>query len=541
MALERMAMGLETEHQIYVGSAKDSADDNQRHRLNQLATRALREVVYTSLEVMGPRWLLARSENSNLTGVEWLRNGARFYSDIHGTPEYSTPECLTPDDLVTADLASARLIAASLPAAMDKLGTKVMLYRNNSDGHGHSRGCHENYSISPTTFLHLTQGAAKGAAPRMWSTWLLVRQLLTGAGKIGAERDNGDVPFQFSQRPDFIRQFRSIDTIMMRPVIEMRDEPHTDGRLARRLHSILGDTNCCPTATYLKVGLSGLFLMALDDLWLYRKPLPVITSGCVAFVRGISRDIEMRRTYPVTFIKGDWEGDAKRMTARDILRIYLDILAEYAAQRTFPTDYERNSWQRVPGIASFCAERLTQERWRELDGYLDWATKRVTLERWLDRNGRSWNVLDAVDTAWRRQARIRADLAYTCLDLGPSSFLRLLDDGRLKEVSAAGAVMRAVSEPFTYGRPWQRTALVERFGTWLTGCDWEKCTFRVDEHDVTLEFLAPWGCPAEPFKKVLADSPTPLAFAKSNTDPPIPGLTVTIAAVQKKEGGSHAA
>jgi len=542
MSLERMAFGLETEHQIYVGTAEESATDAARWEMNSRAAKKLQEIVRSSADVMGPVWTLLRGRNPMLHGVQWLRNGARFYEDIHGTPEYSTPECVTPDDLVAADLAGMEILAAAAPTVEERLGTKVMLYRNNSDGHGHSRGCHENYSVSPPLFGRIVSGAASGAAPRILSTWLAIRQLLTGAGKVGVDRFDDPVPFQLSQRPDFIRSFRSMDTIANRPILEMRHEAHADEDAVRRLHIICGDTNMCPWATYLKTGLTGLLLMALDEGWLYGRTLPVFTAQTVHWFRVISRDVEFKWGYPVTLVKGDAEGAVRRMRATDILRMYLDAIAEYAARRPFPTDRERAAWRRVPERAAYCAERLTAGRWRELDGRLDWVTKRLILEDWLARNGRGWTTLADMGTVWRRKARIKADLAYPFLHPVRGAFFRMRSEGRIAPIGQPGDAVRAISEPPPQSRAWQRTALIERFGRWLIAgaTDWEKVQFKDGGALVTVTLELPWEAQADLFRELLARAASPSAFAALASGQPVPGMTVAVTVPQKKEGGNAA-
>ncbi len=109
-----------------------------------------------------------------------LSNGARFYND-HTHPEYSTPECGTLKSLVAHDRAGERILlecAKERNRAIGKPGS-VQLYKNNTDFHGHSYGCHDNYMLPRhlpfndlITFL---------------IPFLVTRQIYAGAGKIGIE------------------------------------------------------------------------------------------------------------------------------------------------------------------------------------------------------------------------------------------------------------------------------------------------------------------------------------------------------------------
>ena len=90
-----------------------------------------------------------------------LNNGARFYND-HTHPEYSTPECRSLKDLVAQDRAGERIVFSASQRRNHELGDSVVqLYKNNTDFHGHSYGCHDNYLVSRhLDFEHLVRGVA---------------------------------------------------------------------------------------------------------------------------------------------------------------------------------------------------------------------------------------------------------------------------------------------------------------------------------------------------------------------------------------------
>ena len=70
------------------------------------------------------------------------------------------------------------------------------------------------------------------------------RQVYTGsparwARRIAASR----AEYQLSQRADFFETEVALDTMVKRPIINTRDEPHADREKYRRLHVIVGDSN----------------------------------------------------------------------------------------------------------------------------------------------------------------------------------------------------------------------------------------------------------------------------------------------------------
>jgi proteasome accessory factor A len=188
-----------------------------------------------------------------------LTNGARFYND-HTHPEYSTPECASLWDLLAQERAGEEILRQCARRRTAARGRGVVrLYKNNTDFAGHSYGCHENYLIGRgMPFAEVVAGLVP---------FLVTRQIFAGAGKVGVE---GDVPgpaaaFQLSQRADFFETLAGVDTMVRRPLVNTRDEPHADPTRYRRLHLILGDANMAEHAAALKLGTTLLVLDLLEQ------------------------------------------------------------------------------------------------------------------------------------------------------------------------------------------------------------------------------------------------------------------------------------
>ena len=214
-----------------------------------------------------------------------LSNGARFYND-HTHPEYSTPECRTMKQLVAHDRAGERIVQQAADRRNEQIGdTVVSLYKNNTDFHGHSYGCHDNYLVARAIPF---PGLVNGLLP-----FLASRQVIAGAGKVGVEaQESGFVPgaYQLSQRADFMETELSVDTMHNRPILNTRDEPHADEKKYRRLHLILGDANMCEYATVLKVGTTQLVLELIA-----RDRAPVLElEQPVSAIKHISRDADLK-------------------------------------------------------------------------------------------------------------------------------------------------------------------------------------------------------------------------------------------------------
>src|SRR5204863_3255814 len=126
-------------------------------------------------------------------------------------------------------------------------------------------------------------------------TFLTLRVLFTGAGRVGSTRPNrarteasrGEGTFQISQRADYIQNDFFEWVQHNRAIINTRDEPLADPRQYRRLHLIHGDSNVLPATAFLKVGTTRLMLDLLDA-----DELPQITlSDAVTTLRTLSRNL----------------------------------------------------------------------------------------------------------------------------------------------------------------------------------------------------------------------------------------------------------
>jgi proteasome accessory factor A len=138
----------------------------------------------------------------NLSAVEIksdliLTNGARLYND-HAHPEYSTAECRSFFQLVAHDKGGERILQRCAVRRSQTLGQRVILYKNNTDFHGHSYGCHDNYLMR--------RDIAFGYLKESIMPFLITRQIFAGAGKVGIETESGMSSagiFQLAQRSDF--------------------------------------------------------------------------------------------------------------------------------------------------------------------------------------------------------------------------------------------------------------------------------------------------------------------------------------------------
>ncbi|HLF42649.1 MAG TPA: depupylase/deamidase Dop [Acidimicrobiia bacterium] len=374
-----------------------------------------------------------------------LANGARLYVD-HAHPEYSSPESYDPLEAALYDKAGERVMQAAAAAASEVSGKKVSLYKNNSDGKGNSYGAHENYLLSRETPF--------GEVIRYATTFLVTRQIFTGAGKVGSENDRPPVDFQITQRADFFEEEVGLETTLKRPIINTRDEPHGDPSKYRRLHVIIGDANLSETQNLLKLGTTALMLAALEDgalpdsLDLFD---PVEACWKVSHDTGLGRPLEL-----------DGGGTA---TALELQGRYLEWLSKYVEKELDDPVWDMviSEWERV-------LDALDEDVMRLADT-LDWVAKKRLLEGYVERDGIEWS-----------NAKLRAfDLQYHDVDPERGLYNRLASRGAMRRLFDDTQIDDARVNPPTRTRAYFRGRCVSEFSDALVAANWDSLVFDIGE------------------------------------------------------------
>ena len=374
-----------------------------------------------------------------------LTNGGRLYVD-GAHPEYSTPECTNPLDVVAFEKAGDLLINNCLQES-NKIRNEedtLFLYRNNTDGKGNSYGYHENYLVSRSVpFPRLVESMVP---------FFVTRQIIAGAGKVGSENKGEPAEYQISQRADFFECLIDLNTMAKRPIINTRDEPHSDPGRYRRLHVIVGDANMAELSTYLKVGTTSLILQMVEaGEW---SPECEIADP-VRAMKEVSRDLTLKR--PIKLASG------KEYTALEIQWHYLDQVRNFYVKR--PGDRVAGEiiaqWDRVLTLLEKSPEDLAQE--------LDWLIKRKLLDSYRQERGYDWS-----------HSRIAMmDLQYH--DIRPQKGLydTLLRQGYVKTMVPSDRVRVATHTPPSDTRAYFRGMCMKKFPKEVYGVSWTSVLFDV--------------------------------------------------------------
>ena len=416
-----------------------------------------------------------------------LTNGARLYVD-HAHPEYSSPECRTPLEATLYDAAGEEVMLRAMNVSNQSLdpSMRITLYKNNCDGKGNSYGTHENYLLSRD--LEFKEVVA-GVVPHFVS-----RQIIFGAGKVGAETEDGlevNPPFQISQRAEFFEEVVGLETTLKRPIVNTRDEPHSDAERFRRLHVIIGDANMSQVATFVKLGSTSLLLSLLEAEG--AKVFPSMPVHPVQSVRSFAIDTTL--THAVLC------EDGKKRTAWD----FQDELWNLADSFTKRTG--------VPDVAGEDEVALIMKHWREmLDGVrdnpasvadrIDWVAKLRVIEGLKDR-------YDLPDN----DAKLRAvDLQYHDLRKEKSLAKRV----GLLELFSNEQVSEAVQNPPRTTRAYFRGQCVARFPEQIVAANWDSVVFDIGEGPLQrVPMLDPLRGTAELTQDLLEKNPSASALLKA--------------------------
>lgn len=382
----------------------------------------------------------ARWDEGRATRVERvdriLFNGARFYND-HGHPEYATPECSRILDLVAHDRAGERIALAAARAYERETGSRVRMYKNNTDFHGASYGTHESYLVARgVPFDRLLRGLVP---------FLCVRQMLVGAGKVGSEV--GDpAPYQLSQRAEFIQEVASVDTLYRRPIFNTRDEPHADPASWIRLHVITGDANRMEWCTAMKVGMTALVI----DLVEADATPGIYPRNPVRTIAEVSKRLDAKLR--VELESGSWT------TPLNILEAYLAACEARFDGRDAETDWILGEWRLAVTDLADDPERLGDR--------VDWVAKKQILEQV---GGGEIAHLQAVD------------LEYANLDPDESLYDALGADGAVQRLVDDVRILDAMSTPPSSTRAFERGTLIQEHLHEIRTVGWRRAVLQSDE------------------------------------------------------------
>ncbi len=393
-------------------------------------------------EVEGERERPSPDYNRQLNKV--LANGGRLYVD-GAHPEYSTPECVNPRELIAFERVGERIMEQCLRTMAQTRGKETfVLYKNNSDGKGNSYGYHENYLLS--------RSVPFDRIVRVLTPFLVTRQIFAGSGKVGAENQTAPTEYQISQRADFFECLVDLNTMVKRPIINTRDEPHADPAKYRRLHVIVGDANMAELPTYLKIGTTAIVLDLLEggaELPLMELEDPVLA------IKQVSRDLDMKESLKLA--------DGRVTSAIGIQRTYLKAAMDFFAchELSQVTKDILVRWEEVLDKLERDPMLLVRE--------LDWVAKRQMIRSYMERKGCGWD-----------DPRVRLmDLQYHDIRREKGLYYALERSNMVDRLVPESEIVKAESTPPTGTRAYFRGRCVSKYARAVYGASWTSVLFDV--------------------------------------------------------------
>ncbi|MBL8043936.1 MAG: proteasome accessory factor PafA2 [Nitrospira sp.] len=398
-------------------------------------------------EVDGERERPGPDYNRQLNKV--LANGGRLYVD-GAHPEYSTPECTNAREVVAFERVGERIVAQAQAHITKERGRdQFVLYKNNSDGKGNSYGYHENYLVARSVpFERITQ---------VLTPFLVTRPIFAGSGKVGAENGTSPADYQISQRADFFETLVDLNTMVRRPIINTRDEPHSDSARYRRLHVIVGDANMAELSTYLKVGTLSIVLELLEA----GAELPKINlEDPVNTIKQVSRDMRVQESLKLT--------DGTSSTAIAVQRAYLKAAQGYFAchELNQVTKDVLVRWEDV-------LDRLEKDP-RSLVRELDWVAKRYLIESYMDRKSCGWD-----------DPRVRLmDFQYHDVRPEKGLYYTLERSHLIERIVLDHEIARAEMNPPVGTRAFFRGQCVRKYPNVVYGASWTSVLFDIGQNKI---------------------------------------------------------
>ncbi len=395
------------------------------------------------------------NQQENIARNKTLVNGARYYVD-HAHPEYSCPEVTNPRELVIHEKAGERIVEISRREANALLptGTQMLINKNTSDRKGNSYGCHENYLMDRrTSFKQIVEHLMP---------FFVTRQVYAGAGKVGTENRAHPCDYQLSQRADFFETEVALDTMVKRPIINTRDEPHADREKYRRLHVIVGDSNMCDATIYLRNGATAIVLAMFEDGAIDRD---FTLRDPVRAIKEVSHDPTCRQLVELS--------GGRRLTGVQLQREYLELAHRYDASAlgTWTGDILAR-WGRV-------LDALEREP-RDLADSIDWAAKLVLIESFMDRKGVDWHS---------PQVQM-LDLQYHDLRPEKGLYYLLERQGKVERLASDEEIKDAISQPPEDTRAYFRGRCLRKYGEEVFGVNWDSISFGIGDEPIKRVLMA---------------------------------------------------
>lgn len=353
-------------------------------------------------------------------------------------------QCANARDLLLYEKAGELILEVSRLAAERLLldNQEIIIYKNNTDYKGHSYGSHENFLMSRKVPF---DAIVDGLTP-----FLVTRIIIAGSGKVGTENGSEEADYQISQRADFFEKEVGLSTMVNRPLINTRDEPHANEKLYRRLHVIVGDSNMSELSIYLKVGITSIALQLIEKGVVGKQ---FNLKDPVAAIKSISRDLSCKEPIELA--------DGQQWSPIEVQRAYFKLAQQHLTpeERTPIVEDVLKKWRYVLDNLEIDPRRLSR--------HLDWIIKKKLLDAYRQRHGYEW------DDAHLRMM----DLQYHDIRPDKGLYIRLLKNGHVQRLLNHEEIVHAMHYPPVDTRAYFRGTCLRRFRKHIYSASWNSMIF----------------------------------------------------------------
>jgi hypothetical protein len=285
------------------------------------AEGSLRAASIALREYMPPQRYPLVSDTVN----HFYENGQRIYIDCGDHIEVSTAESVDSREVAAGHLAGLMLVHRALKAAHGdgRISNYSLSDRVVSDNE--AWGFHENYLVSRAI------APGKGSSPLSASEltallpFLAVRSQIGGAGSMRGDK------FYLGQKASRITHEVSNDTMVAKPLINTRDQPHANWEKYARLHIPCAD----PVSPHILRGNLDMTSLVLRMIERGQKPrLDYEGNNWAAVAKNVAADLTLTR-------------EIRGMTALDVHEKYLNTL-EPIVRAGVPEREERAYQEWIP-------------------------------------------------------------------------------------------------------------------------------------------------------------------------------------------------
>jgi len=266
-------------------------------------------------------------------------------------------------------------------------------------------------------------------------------------------QDGSQTGYQISQRADFFEVEVGLETTLKRPIINTRDEPHSDADKYRRLHVIIGDANLSEISTYLKVGTTALVLSMIEAKALAAD---LAIADPVAELKAVSHDPSLTHLIRLR--------DGRRLTALDLQWAYLERARSFMDTSGGPDEMTADVLDRWESVL----DRLGRDPMLCADE-LDWVAKLRLLEGYREREA----------LGWASPKLHLVDLQYADVRPEKGLYHRLVARGSMQRLLTEEEITRATTEPPDDTRAYFRGRCLAKYAAEVVAASWDSVIFDV--------------------------------------------------------------